>query len=82
MERQVEKLKRVNQEAENLVHIRDMEVSKQRAIASAGVNMIYAMADMVGEETILIPYETLNRQQDRYVVKQTEEGMEFRKVMS
>lgn len=79
LSREVERLSRMNKKAEELIHNRDVELEKQRAIAMAGTNFIGALAAKVGEESFILRNEDLNGQQAEYMTRLTEEGIEFRK---
>lgn len=75
--RKADKLESLNKQAEKMIRIRDEELVRYRAMLSASTNYICALADMVGEDEFILPFERLNGQPTPYSHKLVNEGIVF-----
>lgn len=73
----IEGMVRANNQAERLIHNRDLEVEKLRAQLLGSTRYIYAMANLIGEEFV-VPFDLLNAEDsETHKIKLLEDGLLF-----
>lgn len=78
--RKIEKLEALNRQAEKMICERDRRLAECNGMINASTNYIYALADLVGEDKFILPFEMLNRCPTSYEHNVVEEGIMFIKV--
>lgn len=78
--KRIEKLEALNRQAEKMIHERDRKIAECNGMISASNNYIYALADLVGKDKFILPFEMLNRCPTPYGHDVVKEGIMFIRV--
>lgn len=78
-ERKLEKLEALNRQAEKMIQIREQQAEKSKILAQVAMNYIYALAERLGGDSIILTYEELNDPKE-YLAQQTETGIVLSRV--
>lgn len=74
----MECIERAKKQAESIIHNRDVDNEKLRAMMQAGNQFLYALASEIGEE-FEITYDALNNPPE-YVTCMTDNGIRFKRA--
>ena len=77
--RKIEKLEALNRQQDKIIRLREQQADKNKIMAQVAMNYIYALAEKLDSESVILTYEELNNPNE-YVAQQTEVGIVLSKV--